>query len=495
MILPIALLLLAPFCSLAAFTLRNDARRHALLAACAAMHFVLTLSTWITSTPPLLSGWIALDPPGRLILNLVSFLFLAVALYSIAYLRREKHGLRRDAEEGILFVNAPEAIFSGCILAVLGAMTLICFSQHFGLLWVGLEATTVATAPLIYYHRHHRSLEATWKYLLICSVGIAIALLGNFFLAAAASGEGGQHIPLLLGELTRQAGGLNSIWLKASFLFLLIGYGTKMGLAPMHTWKPDAYSEAPATVAALLSGAVTSCAFLGLLRIHQVCSAAGLEDFTRGPLVLLGFLSIAVAGVFLIAQEDYKRMLAYSSVEHMGVLAFALGLGEGALFGALLHLVNNALVKPLLFFAAGNIRHVFKTKAPSQVRGVVRILPVTGFLWITGILASAGFPPFGLFLSEFIILRAALNQGHPWMASAFLVFLTVCFLGISATAMRMALGDPPDAFKDFPVQKEKWTAIIPPFLLFAPLLLFGLYLPPFFHRLLRDAAAAVGGGP
>lgn len=478
--------------AVAAFLIRNQTTRRLLLVLAAGVHFAFTLSTWIIPPSPSMGGWFALDAAGRLVLNVTSGLFLTVAIYSIAYLRREIPGKRRDTEEGVWFMNAPEAIFIGCLLLILSAMTLVSVSQNFGMLWVAMEATTLGTAPLLYFHRHHRSLEATWKYLLICSVGIALALLGNFLLAVSASDPGHEGIPLLLGELVRKAHLLDVPWLKAAFIFLLVGYGTKMGLAPMHTWKPDAYSEGPAVVAALLSGALTNCAFLGILRIQQVCLAAGLGDFGRGPLILFGLFSMFIAGVFILGQSDYKRMLAYSSVEHMGILVFGLGLGGAGVFGCLFHALNNALAKPMLFFAAGNIREAYKSKSSMAVKGIVHVLPVTGFLWIAGFLASTGFPPFGLFLSEFTILKAALDQGHGILAGLFLLFLSLSFVGMATNVLRMAQGKPDPEVAGAP-RKEALLSILPPIMLFVPLLILGVYLPSPLRDLLMAAANTLGG--
>ena len=277
-------------------------------------------------------------------------------------------------KKGFCLSNAPEAIFTACILFFLGTMTLVHISRHFGFIWVAMEATTLVSAPLIYFHRHHRSLEATWKYLLICSVGIAIALLGNFFLAIAASNSA-RTIPLLIDDLIANASQLNIPWVKAAFIFFLVGYGTKMGLAPMHTWLPDAHSEAPSVVSALLSGALLNCAFVGILRAFQVCAAAGQIVFAQDLLVLFGLVSMACAAIFIIGQADYKRMLAYSSVEHMGILALGVGLGGSAVFGAMLHAINHSLTKATLFLVAGNIVSIYKSKIASDVSGLVPCNP------------------------------------------------------------------------------------------------------------------------
>jgi hydrogenase-4 component F len=439
-----------------------------------------------------LGGWLALDAVGRLILNIVSGVFLAVSRYSIVYLRREAQNAPAEEGEDAGLVNAPEAVFTGCTLAAMATMTMISLSHHLGLLWVAVEGTTLATAPLLYFHKHSRSLEATWKYLLICSVGIALALLGNFFLIVAANENGQESIPLVLSDLVRNAHLLNVPWLKAAFLFLLVGYGTKMGLAPMHTWLPDAHSEAPSPVSALLSGVQLNCAFLGILRIQQVMVAAGLGSFCQGPLIALGIISMVVAGIFILGQEDFKRMLAYSSVEHMGILAFALGLGGLGAFGCLLHMLNNALAKSMMFLLAENIRGTYRSKSTWVIKGISHVLPVSGFLWIAGFLALAGFPPFGLFLSEFTILRAALDQHHGILAAAFLALLSLCFVGMATITLRMALGKADPEIAGAP-RKEAWLSILPPIMLFTPLLFFGLYLPSGLRHLLQTAAESLGG--
>ncbi len=248
-------LFLIPLASgLAAYWLRSDGIRRTLLVGTALVHAGLTAAAWAWRPGPAWAGWLALDEIGLLFLSIVSALFLAAAVYGVGYLSHERQVRHIDTEEHLFFSNEPEAIFTGCLLLFLASMTLVTVSQHFGLLWVGVEATTLASAPLIYFHRHHRSLEATWKYLLICSVGIALALLGNFVLAVAASDGGDAPTALTLAELVRSPAHLHARWVEAAFLFFLVGYGTKMGLAPLHTWLPDAHSESPSVVSALLSG-------------------------------------------------------------------------------------------------------------------------------------------------------------------------------------------------------------------------------------------------
>ncbi len=491
MLIP-ALVLTPTFAGIAAFAIRADPLRRALLILTAIAHTGMTAACWVVHPPPVFNGSLALDALGLLFLSITTALFLAAAIYGLGYLSREKHAPEQDFEEGFLFTNAPEATFTGCLLLFLSAMTLVTISQHFGLLWVAVEATTLASAPLIYFHRHHRSLEATWKYLLICSVGIALALLGNFLLAVSTSGPGHESTPLLLGQLVRNATQFRVPLLKGAFLFLLVGYGTKMGLAPLHTWLPDAHSEAPSMISALLSGALLNCAFLAILRALQVCAAAGQAPFCQELFVWFGLVSMAVAAVFILGQSDYKRMLAYSSVEHMGILALGIGLGGAATFGAMLHAVNHSLIKAALFLVAGNILAVYKTKSTADVRGLFRVVPVSGILWIAGFFAITGSPPFGLFLSEFTILKAALDQGHGAIAVTYLALLALIFIGMAGVVLRMAQGQPLTEMKTAALS-ETVLSILPPALLAAAVFILGVYIPPFISTALHAAAQTLGG--
>jgi hydrogenase-4 component F len=475
---------------LSSFLIRNDRPRRGLLMLCAVLHGALTASAWFWTPLPAADGWLGLDKIGLLFLSLTSLLFLCAAFYAVGYLAREERGQIQDFQEDVSYVDEPEAIFTGCLLLFLATMTCVCVSQHFGLLWVAVEATTLSSAPLIYFHRHHRSLEAAWKYLLICSVGIALALLGNFFLAMAASGAQ-PVIPLMVGDLKAHAERLQLPWLKAAFLFLLVGYGTKMGLAPLHTWLPDAHSEAPSVVSALLSGALLNCAFLGILRAFQVCVAAGQAEFAQELLQGFGLLSVAVAAIFIIEQADFKRLLAYSSIEHMGILSLGVGLGGVGTFGAMLHAVNHSVAKAMLFFVAGNLLGVYKTKTVVDIRGAIRRLPVSGVLWVAGFLAITGSPPFGLFLSEIIILKAALDAGHPFVAVLYLASLALVFIGMSRVVLRMAQGAKP-ASSEAENRPEPLSATLPPLALGSLVLVLGLYIPPVLHRMLWDTARFLG---
>ncbi len=465
--------------------------RRGLLLAVSLAHAALVVACWIRPPRPVLGGWLAIDAPGLLFLSITSGLFLMVSLHLVGYLGHEADHRATDVEEGFLFNNAPEAIFIGCLLLFLAAMTLVTVSQHFGLLWVAIEATTLASAPLIYFHRHHRSLEATWKYLLICSVGIALALLGNFFLAVAATPPAQAGWPMLLSDLVTHAGQLQRPWLKAATLLLFVGYGTKMGLAPLHTWLPDAHGEAPSAVSALLSGALLNCAFLGLVRMQQVCVAAGLTAFSQEVWLALGLVSLLVAALSILAQTDYKRLLAYSSVENMGLLAIGVGLGGVGIFGAMLQAVNHALVKAMLFLLSGNILARSQSKTIADVRGLLTAAPATGWLWIVGFLALCGLPPFGMFLSELTILKAAFTGSHLWVAGLVLALLAVIFIRMIGVFPAMAQGRP-EPRSLVPPPDRLWQ-ILPPAILGLAVLWLGVNIPAPLNHLLHQVTVTLGG--
>src|SRR5260370_6298568 len=415
----------------------------ALLLVVAGAHLALVTSLWVAPSPPAPGGWLAADPLGLTVLTLTSVLFLVRAIYIVGYLRQE----------------APRSgrVFAGGLLAFLAATSVVALAHHLAMLWVGMEATTLSVAPLVFLRRDRRSLEATWKYLVVSSVGIALALLATFFLASA---QGDLGRPLLVPDVIAHARELHPAWLRAAFLFLLVGFGTKMGLAPMHTWKPDTYGEAPSLVSGLMAGALTSCAFLGVARVTEVVMAAGLGSFAQPVLIGFGLLSLAVAAVFIIGQSDVKRLLAYSSVEHMGLLVLGLGLGGVGAYGSMLHLVNNGLSKGWVFLVTGNIVLATGSATAAGNRGLIRTLPVSAALLVVGLFAVTGSPPFGLFMSEFTILRAAINAGHPWIAAAILLMLGIIFVGMAALVLGTALGEPGP--RAAPLRASPWLLGGPP---------------------------------
>jgi len=424
-----------------------------------------------------LGGWLLLDALGKVVLGFLSVLFFLCALYVPGYL-----ALRPER---------PNRVFCANLFATQTTMTLVTLSHHLGLMWVAMEATTLVSARAIYFNQNARSLEATWKYLLIGSVGIALALFGSFFLAYSAV-NANLESTLLFDQLIQIAPRLSPPWLHAAFVLLFIGYGTKMGLAPMHTWKPDAYGEAPGIVGTLLAGGVTSCAFLAILRIYQICRAGSEGEFAREIMIFLGLLSMAVAAVFMARQRDFKRMLAYSSVEHMGLLVLGIGIGGLAVYGALLHLLNNGLTKGALFLSAGNIHRAYGSKFTDDVRGAFQRVPLSGAMFLAGFLAITGSPPFGPFVSEFTIVNAAVGSNQLLAAGLFLLLLGVAFVGMGATVLAVVQGTAPEDTKHSAYRDTLATGA-PVLLFLALVLLLGIYIPPPLESLLREAAAFVEG--
>jgi len=486
--------------ALIAFAVPSERARPWLLPACGACHLALTVAAIRAPSVSAVDGWLDLDAPARVILAVLSTLFFVCSFYIPGYLAAEgqQHPVRASepppssAGMARLLQTSTDGAnrqFCAVFLVFLAMMTLVTLSRSLGLMWVGVEATTLASAPLIFFHRDPRSLEATWKYLLICSVGIALALLGSFFLGYSAL-RAGLRPTLLLDQMVQQAPLLSKPWLHSAFVLAFIGYGTKMGLAPMHTWLPDAHSEAPSPVSAMLSGALLNCAFLAILRFYRICSAAGEATFARETMIAAGLLSMAVAGVFMVRQKDYKRMLAYSSVEHMGILVLGVGIGGAGVFGALLHVVNNAFTKGALFLMAGNIQRAFESKSTDDVGGALRRVPLTGAIFLAGFFAITGAPPFGLFLSEFTILNAAVSAGRFLVAAAFLGMLAVVFMSMGSTVLAVVQGKPRDGDPDSGF-REGFFSVAPAAVLLAVVLLLGVYVPRPLEALLREAAASL----
>lgn len=458
--------------ALAAWLIRSDTRRPLVLPVVAGIHLTLVIRAIAASPPQTPDSWIYLDAIGKLFLLEFSLLFAACACYAINYLQYRKE-------------RSNQVLCTG-FLVCLSAMTLATVAHHLGLLWLAIETTTLVMAPLVYFNRNARSIEATWKYMLICSIGIALALLGILFLAYSTI-VAGFPPSLILETLQRYAPSLPGVWLKAAFVLMLVGYGTKMGLAPMHTWKPDAYGEAPGLVGAMLAGGLANCGLLGLMRLYQICMSSPAVHFYKSCLIGMGLFSIALAAIFLLRQTDIKRMLAYSSVEHMGLFAVALGLGGKALFGVMLHLIGNGLAKGVLFLASGNIHRAFASKNREVARGALRRAPWTGALFLAGFLAMTGSPPFLPFASEYIFFSAAFSQGHTITGSLLALLLVLAFLGMALTVIPVVFGDPP---KDRQRTKYHDTALLvgPPLVLLILLGILGLWLPEPLFRLVTEAA-------
>jgi hydrogenase-4 component F len=425
--------------------------------------------------------WVGFDPLARAVLPAVSLLFLCCALYAVSYLR--------------LRTERPNRVFVASTLAVLGLLSAGHQARHLGVLWIATEAVTLAAVPLLHFNGTPRAFEATWKYLLVGGTGIALSLLGSFCLGYA-SLHGGGGGDLTFAALTAPGAGLSRAWVLTAWALLLVGYGTKMGLAPMHTWKPDAYGEAPSSVGAMLAGGVTTVAFTAILRVRAVVTAAGEGAMADRTLLVVGLFSMLVAALFLLGTRDMKRMLAYSSVEHMGILSLGAALGTAGLWAALFHVWSNGLTKGVLFLSAGNIRRAAGSRTIDQVGGMAKLTPRSATLFVAGMLAITACPPFAPFFSELSVVRAAFETGHGVAAAVFLGCLLFAFFGLSRVVFAVVYGRPRTASRStgklFP---ETPGVILPPALLLGLSLWLGLVTPAVLRDAWAAAAAHLFGSP
>lgn len=468
-----SLLILVPLVAAVAAALwPGDRTRVWLLPVVGVLHTALAF--WLLVDPPPVDtgAWLAFDPLARAVLPAVSLLFLLCAIYAVSYLRVRAERSNR--------------VFVALILALLGLLSAGLQARHLGVLWIATEALTLAAVPLLHFNGTARAFEATWKYLLVGGTGIALSLLGSFCLGYA-SLHGGGGGDLTFSALTAQGTGLSRPWVLIAWVLLLIGYGTKMGLAPMHTWKPDAYGEAPGIVGALLAGGVTTVAFTALLRVRAVVAAAGAGPVADRTLLAIGLFSMVVAALFLLGTRDFKRMLAYSSVEHMGILTIAASFGRVGVWAALFHVWGNSLTKGALFLSGGNIRRAAGARTMDEVGGMSLLTPRSAAIFVTGMFVVTACPPFGPFFSELLIVRTAFETHHGGAAALFLSCLLLAFFGLTRLVFAVVDGRPRTASrtvgKRFP---ETAGVVVPPLLLLGFSLWLGLATP----EVLRTAWSA-----
>ncbi len=434
----------------------------------------LMLCTWMLVSPPEVAAgaWFGFDSLARAVLPAVSLLFLVCAAYGASYLQ--------------VRAERPNQVFVAMLLTVLGLLSAGHQARHLGVLWIATEGVTLAAVPLLHFNATPRAFEATWKYLLVGGTGIALSLLGSFCLGYASLRGGGQG-DMTFAALAAQGTSLSRPWVLTAWVLLLVGYGTKMGLAPMHTWKPDAYGEAPGVMGAILAGGVTTVAFTAILRVRSVVAALGEGRITDRTLLLIGLFSMLVAALFLLGTRDMKRTLAYSSVEHMGILCIGAGLGAFGIWAALFHVWNNSLTKGALFLSAGNIHRAAGARTLDQVSGMGRVVPRSSAVFIAGIFAVTALPPFGPFFSELRILRAAFETGRGTVAAMFLACLLFAFFGLTRLAFAVVTGRPRlkagVSVARFP---ETAALVLPPFILLALSCWIGMATP----ATLRDAWTA-----
>jgi len=421
-----------------------------------------------------------IDPLNVFIVTLTAFVGLTTALFSRPYMRVERdHGKMTPRR-----LRLYHSMYQSFSFTMLLALT----TNNMGILWVAMEAATLTTVLLVSVYRTAASLEAAWKYFILCGVGIAQALFGTVLLYMAAEKvvgpEGGALIWTNLDAVKAQ---LDPTIITLAFAFLFIGYGTKVGLVPLHNWLPDAHAEGPTPVSAILSGLLLNVALYAILRCKVLTDGALANALTGNLMMGFGLLSVVVAAFFLSRQKDVKRMFAYSSIEHMGLITFAFGMGGPiATFAGLLHMTVHSLVKSAIFFVVGHAAQKAGTQIMEEIRGLVKVNPMVGWGLMLGSLAILGMPPFGVFASEFLILTTAMRE-HPWATPLLLLALGVAFASVLSRVLPMVFGETSVKPLFHP------PAVIPVFIHLGLALLLGLYIPTYLETWYRQAARMIGG--
>jgi hydrogenase-4 component F len=437
---------------LAFFVRRRSAMEVVNLAAFASLlGLAAALAARVLRTGPvsLWNGFFYADALSSLVVLLTSLVALMCSIYAVGYFRHdERNGVFQEGEElgGGRAVNKLREYYALTPLFVF-SMILVALANNLGMLWVAIEGTTLASVFLVMFYGRETSLEAAWKYAIIGGVGLSMALFGTILTYYSAHLVLGTDtlVGLNWSVLVGNAAQFDRPTMRLAFILILLGYGTKAGIAPMHTWKPDAYSEAPIPGAALLAAAVLNCALYGLVRFYILSSKCLGPEFASHLLILFGLLSMAVAVPFILVQKNFRRMLAYSSIDHSGIMVLALGFGGPlGVLGMLLHMTFHSITKPLLFFCAGNVQQQLKTDLFREAKnGLIHSMPLSGAAFLMATLAVTGAPPFSLFLSEFTILRGGFNRGYFVLAILFITFLVAIFSGFLIHIANLVLGPDP----------------------------------------------------
>ncbi|MCX7615313.1 MAG: hydrogenase 4 subunit F [Clostridiales bacterium] len=429
-------------------------------------------------------GIFYIDSLSIIVLDIVLVAALLVSVYSVGYLETEiKHEKLSAAKLRIFYILMYSFLFT---------MILALIVKNMGIMWFAIEATTLSSAFLVGLYNNKQAIEAAWKYVIIGSVGIAIALLGVIFLHLSSIGVLESQQYLDWKALYHHSKALNSSIIRLAFLFILVGFGTKAGLAPMHTWIPDAYSQAPTPIM-LLSGVLLNSAMYAILRTVAIVNRnMGSSLFTGRLLMAFGILSILTAAIFILTQKDYKRLLAYSSIEHMGIIAVGIGVFTPlSVFGALFHMINHSLTKSMLFLSSGNLHQKFDTKQILKIKGVLKILPVTGTVFLLGLFAIAGAPPFSVFASEFTVIASIFNSKNIFFGFVFVLLLATIFAGIAVNLFKMFYGD--NESGDIQPGEINIPGTVCITLLFVVITVTGLFIPKGMQNLILMAQNIVMG--
>lgn len=467
-----AFLLLTPiFLILILIIFRNKLINRFCLITNAVISLIIPIFIYLNIELNILSFYILkyfhIDSISLLFLFVLSILNFGVAFYTIFYLKTKNHPKKWDT------------IYTIFLLLFLMAMTGVIISAHLALLWVFIEATTLTGALLIYTEKEKSALEAAWKYIFISSIGVSLAFVGIILLTMGSKSVNS----LFFIDIYSNVKSLSPLWIKLSFAFILVGFGTKVGLAPVHAWLPDAHSEAPSPVSALFSGMLLNVALIGIIRFYKIMLIAQLTSYANFLLISMGFLSLLVSAVFMLKVKNYKRMLAYSSIENMGIIVIGIGLGGIGIFAALLHLIAHSLSKAAFFLTSGNIYYIYKSKKIDEIKGLINNDKISGWLWIFSFIALSGFPPFPIFISKFLLVKAFFERGQGVLLAPFFIFLVIILFGMGKTVFNMSFGN------NIITKKNKLSifAYLPQLFFLIMLLVIGIIIPGFVYDIINSA--------
>ena len=423
-------------------------------------------------------SFFAINQRNILFLAVMSIVLLAVAIYNNGYIKMETESSRKIRH------------YTYMVLFFVLSMTGAVLSTNLGVSWVFIEGTTLASAYLIYFHKTKHSIEAAWKYVFICSIGIALAFVGIILLTFAT----GNLNSLYFIDLYNNATTFDPLWLKLSFVFILFGIGTKMGLAPVHFWLPDAHAQAPSPISALLSATLLNSAFLMIINVYGIMMDANCAGYARIMMLAMGFLSLFITAVFVYHINNYKRMLAYSSIENMGILIIGLALGGLATVASIIHMIGHSLVKASFFLTSGNVLHIYSTKKIKSVVGLLQVDEKTGWLWIASLVGISALPPSLLFVSEFMIIKDMLLQHKIVLAVLFMLLLTIILYGLTKAVIKMSLSSATD--DKYPewvaeAKKMKWTMYVPQIVMLLIVFYLGIFMPEHIVTLINGAVMGV----
>jgi hydrogenase-4 component F len=482
---PAYLMLLLPLVGIVYFALhghREEIGRHNVWfnAVAFALSIWLAIDVLVSGTILSSSHYFIVDSFNVYLIVLTAFVGFTTSIFSSPYMAHEKKVRKLSDKRLKLYYS----MYQGFMFA----MYLVLTTNNMGIMWVAMEAATLATVMLVSLYRTPESIEAAWKYFILCGVGIAQALFGTILLYYAAIQISDTENALLWSVLYENADQLNPDILEIAFVFMLVGYGTKIGLVPLHNWLPDAHSEGPTPMSAVLSGLLLNDALYAVVRNKMLVDGATQTHIAGYLMMGFGLLSFLVAAFFLHRQKDIKRLFSYSSIEHMGLMTFAFGIGTPfSTFAALLHMTVHSLTKSAIFVTVGHAAQIAGTQNIDKIRGLIKTQPTVGWGLLIGTLAIAGFPPFGVFTSEFLVLLATM-QSYPWLTPFLLLGIGIAFAGLFRNIQPMVYGERPER------QQAIKANLLPVFIHLVLVLWLGLAIPDFLANWFNQATTLISGG-